>query len=260
MKPAPISTPDKLQARLVVATKSVEDRRRIAFRDHARVWDLIDALKSLASIREEAGDFARAECLYREAIAHASSAKVPRPEIMFELQSHLAYLYDRLGQPERAIDAYRQALAIGEAHPLPDPDRIGVVNNNLALLHKQRGDFVQAANRYETALAVFRSHHGEVDLRVASVYNNLGVLHYSASDTATALAMHQRALAIRQELSASLNGAARHDVRQSFTNLSHIYSTLGDEARADFYRQQASALAEGPTPATGAEDELSMRS
>jgi tetratricopeptide (TPR) repeat protein len=228
-----------LNARLTVASKQVEERRRYAHRFPERVWDLIDALKSLASIREEVADFDRAERLYREALGHARSARKPRSEVIFGLQSHLGYLYDRLAEPEKAINAYQQALDLADSTPVTDPEGLGVVNNNLALLHKNRGEFAQAERRYDIALDALRQSPIEATgPKVASVYNNLGVLHYTAQNPAKALEMHQRALTIREQ-AAKGNPGLKPDVRQSFNNLAHVYRTLGDASKADFYARQA---------------------
>ena len=226
-------------ARFVLANKRVEERRRTAYREPAKVWELIDSLKELAGLREDQSDWARAEQLYREAIAHARNARHPRPEVTFELQSHLGYLYDRLSEPEKAVTAYRDALELAERNSVADPDGLGVVNNNLALLHKSRGEFTQAQHRYDHALHYLRATHGEQSPKVASVYNNLGVLHYEARDITRALQLHQRALAIRQQLNLNEHPLAARDLSQSFTNLSHVYRTMGDEGKADFYQKQA---------------------
>jgi tetratricopeptide (TPR) repeat protein len=239
-----IMTPQEqqvMQARLVVATKQVEERRRMAHRLPEKVWDLVDALRQVAAIREEADDFVRAERLYKEALGHAKIARKPRADVMFSLQSHLGYLYDRLNEPEKAIDAYQQALQASQGQTTADADAAGHAAHTSPGLSRQNHSDFPVADVYFDRSAVRQSPE-PVPLRKEAAANGYGVLHYGRENPAKALDMHQRALSLRQASVASAPHVKQQDVRQSCMNLAFVFKTLGDETRASFYSQQAEVV------------------
>jgi tetratricopeptide (TPR) repeat protein len=233
-----IMTPQEqqvMQARLVVATKQVEERRRMTHRLPEKVWDLVDALRQVAAIREEADDFARAERLYKEALGHAKTARKPRADVIFSLQSHLGYLYDRLNEPEKAIDAYQQALQASQGQTISDADAAAHAGPGLS--RQNHSDFPVADVYFDRSTV--RQLSEPASPRKEAAANGYGVLHYGRENPAKALDMHQRALSLRQASVASAPHVKQQDVRQSCMNLAFVFKTLGDETRASFYSQQA---------------------
>lgn len=229
-----------LEKQIASAARSVEEARRIAYRDPARLGDLVEHINVLAELRQQEGDFRKAESLYREALFRIQDSRVPDAELTVGVYSLLAYLYDRWGKHQEAADFYLKALNLGEQLGVHDSDKVATVKNNLAMLHKNMRDFDKAQAYYEEALAEFRSTHGDHSAKVASVYNNLGVLFYQNLEVERALDMHLKALRIREELQPTDLDAG--DLSQTYINLGAVYKALGDFQKAHDYVEKARSL------------------
>jgi tetratricopeptide (TPR) repeat protein len=232
-----------LEKQIASAARSVEDARRNAHRDVSRLGELVDHISVLADLRQQEGDFRKAESLYREALFRIQDTKKPDPELTVGVYSLLAYLYDRWGKHNEAAEFYQKALKLGDDLGVQDPDKIATVKNNLAMIHKNMRQNEKAVQCYEDALDGFRKAHGEQSSKVASVYNNLGVLHYQNMEVERALEMHLKALSIRENLRGP--DAAPGDLSQTYINLAAVYKALGDFQMAHECVEKARQISSG---------------
>ena len=184
-----------LERQLLSASRSVEEVRRLAYRDPDRIGQLVEQISVLADLRQKEGDFRKAESLYREALYRAQELKKPDPDLLCGIHSLLAHLYDRWGRMDKAAEYYEKALKIADDAGLKDNDKVATIKNNLAMIFKGLRDYKKAEQYYQEALDIFRLADGDESPRVASVLNNLGVLYYTNMDVDRAQQMHERALA-----------------------------------------------------------------
>jgi tetratricopeptide (TPR) repeat protein len=229
-----------LEKQIAAASRAVEEARRVAYRDPARLGDLVEHINSLAELRQQEGDFRKAESLYREALFRIQDVRSPDAGLTVGVYSLLAYLYDRWGKPKEAAEYYLRALQLGQERGVHDADKVATVKNNLAMLHKNMREYDKAQAYYEEALAEFRAAHGPDSPKVASVYNNLGVLLYQNLEVERALDMHLKALRIREETPHAELDAG--DLSQTYINLGAVYKALGDFQKAHDYMEKARNL------------------
>ena len=231
-----------LERQIAAATRAVDDARRVAHRDPSRMGELVEHINVLAELRQQEGNFTKAESLYREALFRIQDVKSPDPALQVGVYSLLAYLYDRWGRLKEAADFYRKALELGAKHGLQDSTEVATVKNNLAVIHKGMKDFDRAEQYYTEALEEFRRLHGEESAEVASVYNNLGVLHYQNMNLERAHDMHLKALRIRESLAREGSPA---DLAQTCINLGAVFKSLGDFEKAHGLVERARSIAAG---------------
>lgn len=232
-----------LERQIASAARSVEEARRIAYRDPSRLGDLVEHINVLAELRQQEGDFRKAESLYREALYRIQDTKAPDKELTVGVYSLLAYLYDRWGKHAEAADFYKKALDLGEQLGVNDSDKVATVKNNLAMIYKNMRDLDRASKYYGEALEEFRRAHGDASPKVASVYNNLGVLYYQNMEVEKALDMHLRALRIREH--ADAKELEPGDLSQSYINLGAVYKALGEFQKAHECVEKARAISAG---------------
>lgn len=232
-----------LERQLLSASRSVEEVRRLAYRDPARIGQLVEQISVLADLRQKEGDFRKAESLYREALYRAQELKKPDPDLLCGIHSLLAHLYDRWGRMDKAAEYYEKALKIAGDAGLENNDKVATIKNNLAMIFKQLRDYPKAEQYYQEALDTFRIVDGDESPRVASVLNNLGVLFYSNMDVERAQQMHEHALGIRQSLANDQMDPA--DLSQTYINLGAVYKATGDFQKAEACVDRAKRIRAG---------------
>jgi tetratricopeptide (TPR) repeat protein len=119
----------------------------------------------------QSGQFAEAERLYRQILAHD-----PRHADSLHLLGVLAY---QRGQPQSAVDLIGQAIAINNAVPF--------FHNNRGLALAALGQIDEAAAHYERALALKADY--------VEALSNLGNLRLMQGRGEEAIGLHKRALA-----------------------------------------------------------------
>src|SRR6185295_18152346 len=82
-----------LEQQIGSATRALDDARRMAHRDPARLGELVEFINVLAELRQQEGAFARAESLYREALFRIQETKSADPRLLVGVHSLLAHLY-----------------------------------------------------------------------------------------------------------------------------------------------------------------------
>jgi tetratricopeptide (TPR) repeat protein len=181
-----------------------------------------------AYISGKAGDYARAEQLFRQVSEILKKVLGENhPDYATNL-NNLAVLYENRGDYERAEPLYRQALEIqrkvlGENHP----DYAGSLNN-LALLYEARGDYPRAEPLLRQALQIRKKVLGENDLDYAVSLNSLGEFYRAQGDYARAEPLLRQALEIKRRVL----GENHPQFSASLNNLALLYEAQGDYARA----------------------------
>lgn len=229
-----------LQSQIADAARHVEEARRAAYHNPQQLKHLVEQISVLADLRQQEGNYDKAESLYREAMFRVRDLQIPNPQLLSGINSLLAYLYDRWGKQDLAIQFYQEALAISKTMGESDPGETGTLKNNLAMIFKTQGRFGDAETHYLEALDCIQKADGDGSARVASVYNNLGVLYYSEMDAERALSMHEKALQIRRKLPPE--EVEPGDVSQSYINLAAVYKAIGNFREAEENLDQASQL------------------
>lgn len=233
-----------LERQIASASHLVEEARRMAYRDPAKIGALLEQISVLADLRQKEGDFRKAESLYREALFRAQEQRSPDPDLLTGIYSLLAHLYDRWNRAAQAAEFYQKALDTAAKHGLANSDKVATIKNNLGMICKQGRDYARAEQFYLEALEIFERTDGPQSSRVASVLNNLGVLYYTNLDVDNAHKMHERALHIRQTLRDDQMDPA--DLSQTYINLGAVYKASGDfqkaEACVDKARQIRAAM------------------
>ena len=192
------------------------------------------SLNNLAMLYDSLGDYAKAEPLYKRALAIREKALGPEhPDVATSL-NNLATLYDTLGDYAKAEPLYKRALAIREKALGPEHPDVATSLNNLATLYETLGDYAKAEPLYKRALAIWEKALGPEHPDVAISLNNLALLYKTLGDYAKAEPLYKRALAIREKAL----GPEHPDVANSLNNLAFLYKTLGDYAKAEpLYRR-----------------------
>jgi tetratricopeptide (TPR) repeat protein len=239
-----------LEKQIASAARAVEEARRNAHRDPARLGELVEHINVLAELRQQEGGFAKAESLYREALFRIGDTRSPDVELTVGVYSLLAHLYEQWGKHEEAAGFYQKALDLSQKSGIRNSEKVATVKNNLALMYKGMRDLPKAVQYYEEALAEFRQLFGENSSKVASVYNNLGVLHYQNMEVEEAVEMHQRALRIRESL--PTEDRELGDLSQTYANLSAAYKAMGEFQKAHECMEKVRAInagaVSGPAP------------
>jgi len=165
-----------------------------------------------------AGDHARAEPLYRRALAIWERALGPdHPETATSL-NNLADLLRSKGDYAGAEPLYRRALAIVEKALGPDHPSTATLLNNLAELLNSKGEYAGAEPLCRRALAITEKALGPDHPDTATSLNNLAFLLKSKGDYAGAEPLYRRALAITEKAL----GPDHPDTANSLSNLAAL--------------------------------------
>ena len=207
------------------AITTLEEARKAAADDAAKLPSLVKALQILAGHYSDAGEFEKAEATFKEAIELGEKVGVPA-EKMASLRAGLAALYDFNGHEEAAIPIYEDAIKSYQTLTPPQPLEAARLHNNLAMIYKSLQRNPLAEQHYLAAVEIFEKAYGRNVDQVATLYNNLGSLYYTAGFAEQSKEMHLEALEIRTEI----YGLLHRDVAQSYCNLAASCYELDDSA------------------------------
>ncbi|MCS5691713.1 tetratricopeptide repeat protein, partial [Cyanobium sp. FGCU-6] len=186
------------------------------------------------------GAYAKAEPLYRRALAISEKTQGPDHPETANILNNLALLYDNQGAYAKAEVLYRRALAIREEALGPDHPATATSLNNLAALYDNQGAFAKAEPLYLRALAINERALGPDHPATATSLNNLAFLYDSQGAYDKAEPLYRRALAIRE----TALGPEHPDTANSLNNLAALYRSQGAYAKAEPLYQRALAIRE----------------
>jgi CHAT domain-containing protein/Tfp pilus assembly protein PilF len=187
--------------------------------------------ESLAVAAQAARDYARADSLFRHALAgYRALGERRRTAWLLGSIGQTAFL---AGDYARADSVYRLALAARRA--LPDLRMTGATLNAVGLTGYMRGRFGEAAAYLDSARMV-REQTGEMAAR-ATTLNLLGLTYSELGDPVAARASFEQALSI----TTTLGDSAR--TLEVLVNQAATYVGSGDPAEAEAITARAMAIA-----------------
>jgi tetratricopeptide (TPR) repeat protein len=197
-------------------------------------------LNNLGLSWDQAGEYAKAEPLYRRALT--IDEKMLGPDQTSEARdlNNLAGLLQAKSDYSHAEPLYRRALAIDEkALGLDHPD-VATGLNNLAGLLQDKGDYTSAEPLYRRALAIDEKTLGPDHPVVAAGLNNLAGLLKAKGDYTTAEPLYRHALAINEKAL----GPDHPSVATNLSNLAGLLRTKGDNTAAESLYRHALTIDE----------------
>jgi tetratricopeptide (TPR) repeat protein len=188
----------------------------------------------------EAGEYAAAEPLHRQALAIIEKAPGPYNHGVAIALRGLATLLEDKGEYSGAGPLYSQALAIDLGIlPLSDPE-LSIDIGDIGGLLLKMGDYTAAEAMFRTALRIDKLALGPDHPYVATDLGNLGVLLEDEGDLARAEPFLRRALAINEkEL-----GPDHPKVATDLNNLAVLLGNTGRHSEAEPLLRRALAINE----------------
>jgi tetratricopeptide (TPR) repeat protein len=200
--------------------------------------DYAVALNWLGSLYDDAGDYARAEPLYRQAAELFKKTLGEYHPAYASNLGRLAVLYQNQGQYARVEPLYLQVAEIrrkayGENHA-----DYALSLNNLAMLYEAQGDFARAEPLYRRSLEIRKRALGENHPTYARSLNHLGSLYQTVGNYAKAEPLLLQA----SEICKRVVGENHLEYAYSLYCLANLYKDQGQYAKAAPRFQQAIAI------------------
>jgi tetratricopeptide (TPR) repeat protein len=197
-------------------------------------------LNNLGLSWADAGEYGKAETLYRRALAINEKALGSGHYRVATNLSNLANLRQDKGDYAAAEPLFRRALAIDEKALGPDHPTVSTDLNNLAGLLQDRGDYTAAEPLYRRALAINEKALGPDHPTVAIRLSNLAGLLRDKKDYTAAEPLYRRALAIGEQTL----GPDHPTLAIRLNNLGNLLRDKGDYTAAELLLHRALAIDE----------------
>ncbi len=201
-------------------------------------------LSNLALVRQEQGDLASAEKLYRQVVdLRQLYLGRDRPEVA-SAQINLATVLHTGGRETEAEQLLRRALPAAEA--AGDQKATAAALNCLALVLVEMGERARAEPVLRRAQALFEHEFGAESIEVAKATNNLAMLYRLEGEYARAEAMMHRALPVYEKVL-----GPNHPLFAGVLN--NMFTVLGEQKRYDDgepYLRRALEIGEKAFPET----------
>jgi tetratricopeptide (TPR) repeat protein len=185
-------------------------------------------------------DYARAEPLYRRALAIDQTSYGPDHPILASRLNNLALLLQATNRFAEAEPLMRRALEIDQKHYGLDHYGVATDVNNLATLLKDSNRLAEAEPLMRRALAIDETNYGPDHPDVARDLNNLAILFEATNRLAEAEPLYRRALVIWEK---SL-GSDHPQVATGLNNLAELLRTTNRLAEAEPLYRRALAINE----------------
>jgi len=204
------------------------------------------SLSNFAARFQADGRNARAESLYRHALAIREETLGPDHTAVADTLSSLGGLYQLQGRYSGAEPLYKRALSISEKAFGPDDPAVGQMMAKMAALYQVLGRYVDAESFYKRDVAIREKALGPQHPDLAAALNRLGALHKAQGRYADAEALYRRAITIQEQKP----GVGGLEVARTLNNMGELYAMQGRYADAE----SAYRRALGITEAAGAEE------
>lgn len=215
----------------------LEIREKVLGPDHLAV---ADALGSLATSYQEAGDYASAELLQLRAVEIIKKVLGPEHTDVADELLNLGILYQEKGDHIKAEALLQKALGIYEKANQTENQSVVAMLSSLGGIYSERGDYERAEKYFDRARAIREKLLGPDHFHLAASFVELGGVAYAAGDYAKAEAMFQRALTLYEKTV----GRDHIRVTRRLNELAMLYCTMGDYARAEALYQRALSIQE----------------
>lgn len=222
------------------------------YRDALALWPQEDAagrartLVALANLGRVLGDPREAAELYRRALP--LWRRLGDKESEATTRNRLGLTLDRLGESLAAQKLFEETLALWQE--LGDGDAEGPARVNLCLVRQRQGELADARTCYEEARAFFH-HRGDTD-RETVVLSNLAGVHWKLGEPDRALALYAEVLErSRAENDSRQEGRTLSNRAQLLVELGEAEDALRDLHRAlEIFRRGGDRRMEGTVLAT----------
>jgi serine/threonine-protein kinase len=217
-----------------ILERALSLRRQVLGESHA---DVAASLNQLAYLLDNQARYARAEELYREALAMRRS--LPGEDLAeAESLNDLAGLLRRRGRAGEALPLAEEALRVYREHLSSEDVLIAESLNNLGLISQELGFYDSAMEYFRDALTMNRRLLGEGHPDVAINLSNIAYLLRRQGDYDAAEPFAREAVALRR----SVYGDTHPRLALSLHNLGSLLHEKGDLAGADSLYREALAM------------------
>ncbi len=193
-----------------------------------------DLLHTQAAALAKAGNYAKAETRYRQALRLLQRSHGRQHSDVATLMNNLATLAIAQKQYDEAETLYKNALAIKEYTLGPQHPDVATALNNLANLHFIQKRYQDAKPLYQRALTLREQALGSEHPDVARTLHELAHVHRDQQQYTTAMDLYKRALSLRErifggsqpDVAASLSAIATlHQAQEQYTQAEPLYRT-----------------------------------
>ncbi|HJR05655.1 MAG TPA: CHAT domain-containing tetratricopeptide repeat protein [Pyrinomonadaceae bacterium] len=198
------------------------------------------ALNVLGELNRAAGNYERAETIFRRSLALTEQLKGTDDPSLAAPLNNLATLYYETGNYAKAVPLFERSYNIIVKVKGAEHQDAATALNNVALLYEELNDFKRAEETMLRALAIREKVLGKEHRDVAVSLSNLGGLYDELGDHTRAEQAYRRALAIQEK---SL-GADHHETATTVGNLALMYEHKGDTLQAEKLFRRSLAAAE----------------
>jgi CHAT domain-containing protein/tetratricopeptide (TPR) repeat protein len=228
------------QNRLAEAIREYEQavtQARTAFGTRSKTT--ADLTNNLAHIYTEAGQYARAEPLYKESLSIREQVSGPDSREVAICLNNLGELYRQMGRYGEAEPVLLRCLRIKETLLGPDHPNVALTLNNLADLYRDWGRYAEALPRYDRTLKILRAKVEPDHPQLAITLDNLAHLYDRINEYEKAIPLTQQALAILEKRF----GPDHRDVIVCVHNLARLYHDSGRlDAAIPLYRRSLESV------------------
>jgi tetratricopeptide (TPR) repeat protein len=206
----------------------------------------LTAVARAAHQKQDAGDLAGAEAIWREALQSAEEKPAADQKLIAELRSILASVLHLEG---RDREAYPLALnAVKMAEVSGNTLLIAPALTRLGLILADEGEFARAEPLLHRSLALFEQSEGGEALDTAIAENNLAMLYLGTARYATAEQLQNRALPVYEKRVDPEDPSLAAALANMFT----ILFAQGRAEQGEPYLRRALAIGETRFPGTAA--------
>ena len=190
---------------------------------------LMESLDRLATTYQEQGEYAKAEPLFRRALAIAEKIRGPEHEETGSVLSNLGALGVLRNNYAEAEPLLKRALEIQRKKYGPDHRDVADTLTNLAVLCERMGRQKEATDYYRQVLALREKVLAPDHPDIAQALNNLGVALWRQGQYTEAAPVLERSLALFQKVL----GPEHSQVGRLMANLATLYTDQGQLAKAE---------------------------
>lgn len=198
------------------------------------------ACGTLAFLQIVRGEDVGAESTYTYLLQKVKRSRLNgdlKKEYVWRLNDMLGFASLESGKYDAAIRYYGRALK-GFRPTYGDSLYPAYAHNRVGMAYHRKGDYSKAEKHYREAIRLY----GDAGEPVARVYNNLGMLKYDLKDYDGAIRYLKEALKVLYESV----GKEDRRVGYVYSNMADVYEAMGEQKKAEEYRQKAREILERP--------------
>jgi len=197
--------------------------------------DVAMHLVNLGLLYKGAGDYSKAEILYKKALTIYEKTLGPNDPRISSPLDNLAGVYKMQGKLVEAEILVKKSLEILENNPNANQRDVATSLNNLGAIYDDQGKYSEAEAFYKRALETGERAVGPDNPDVAIWLNNLAMMYKREKKYNEAEPLYKRTLAIMEKAF----GRDHPSVATVMNNLGDFYDSKGNYAEAESFYKQA---------------------